>query len=103
MADSDKIVVEVTKQEAPPKEPNFSWWICWRDKREDKEFKCLTVDEVEQVSREVDRLGGELSGRQIWVSTTVGAYSSRIVTEMAKWSWQTEESTQLRLKSGCVN
>lgn len=81
MADSDKIVVEITKQEAPVKPPTYEWWICWRDKREDKEFKCLTVDSMEQVSREVDRIACELAGREIWVAVLAGAYVSKITVK----------------------
>jgi hypothetical protein len=96
LADSDKIIVEVTPTLALKTEPTYEWWICWRDKPEDKEFKCVTVDTPEQVSREVDRLGQELNGRCIWVTALMGAYRSEIMVKMLPISNELA-------KMGCVN
>lgn len=96
MADENKIIVEVTKQEAPVTPPTFEWWLCWRDKPDDKDFKCITVDSVEQVSREVDRLGRELNGRRIWVTSCVGQYESEIMVKVLPVSGE-------MAKMGCVN
>ena len=98
MPSSDKIVVEITKTEAPVKLPTYEWWICWRDKPDDKDFKCLTVDSMEQVSREVDRIACELAGREIWVSVLAGSYVSKITVTSLPTSLPSEI-----IKRECVN
>lgn len=97
MADENKVIVEITKQEAPAEVPNFEWWICYRDKPDDKEFKCFSVNTPEQVSRSVDKLGTELPGRMIWVTALMSAYESTVMVKMLPIS------SEMAKMGSCVN